>query len=98
MFDLSEHNSPGWHFSDSGLGECCWSLANVQSPSWSHARHGAFAPLKKGPRLLPCPLAAYPANSACVPPLFNPPQPVALLVSGKVQGLELLIQGLSGKF
>jgi hypothetical protein len=41
---------------------------------------GAFAPLKKGPRLLPCSLAAYPANYARVTPSFNPAQPVAELV------------------
>jgi hypothetical protein len=34
---------------DSGLEECYKSLANVQSPSRSHADLGAFAPMKKGP-------------------------------------------------
>jgi hypothetical protein len=45
---------------------------------------GAFAPLKKGPRLLPCSLAAYPANYARVTPSFNPAQPVAELVCNTV--------------
>ena len=47
--NLSEHDSPGWPFADSDLGECYGSLANVQSPSWSHAGLGAYAPMKKGP-------------------------------------------------
>ena len=35
--DLSEHLRPGWPFRESSLGERHTGLANVQSPSWSHA-------------------------------------------------------------
>src|SRR5208282_4509908 len=35
-------------YPDSGLGESYKSLTNVQSPSWSHAALGAFAPMKIG--------------------------------------------------
>ena len=33
---------------ESSLGECYESLANVQSPSWSHACYAAYARMKKG--------------------------------------------------
>jgi hypothetical protein len=46
---LSNTTAQVGRYVDSGLGECYKSLANVQSPSWSHACIGAYAPMNKGP-------------------------------------------------
>ena len=48
-FTLFEHDARVGRNMDSGLEECYKSLANVQSPSRSHADLGAFAPMTEGP-------------------------------------------------